>query len=102
MRGRHERHVRQRSEEPMDIDPMDLSPEVSDHRPRESTQANYANAILTGTADLGESLEAFSNTIRRDLSQFSQPRENCYLLDFYTKRSPNIPPPSMDIGAYEH
>ena len=70
MRGRHERNVRQRSEEPMDTDPMDLSPDVPDHRPRESTQADYANAILNGTANLGDSLEAFSNTIRRPNTVF--------------------------------
>ena len=102
MRGRHERNVRQRSEEPMDIDPMDLSPEVSDHWPRESTQADYANAILNGTANLGDSLEAFSNTVRRDLTQFSIIKDNCYLLDFYTKRSQSILPPSMDISTYQH
>ena len=86
----------------MDTDPMDLSPDVPDHRPRESTQADYANAILNGTANLGDSLEAFSNTVRRDLTQFSIIKDNCYLLDFYTERSQSILPPSMDISTYQH
>ena len=99
MRGRYERNVRQRSEEPGDITPMDFSPDVQDHRPREGTQADYANSVLNGTANLGDSLETFSNTVRRDLTQFSTIKDNCYLLDFYEKRSNSILPPSMDITS---
>ena len=102
MRGRDERNVRQRSEDPMNTDPLDLSPEVTDQRARVSTQVNYANAILGGMADLGESSEAFSDTIRRDTEQYSQIRENRYLLDFFNKRATNILPPTMEMQAYEY
>ncbi len=102
MRGRNERNVRQRSEDPMNTDTSDLSPEVTGQRASVSNQANYANAILRGVADLGESSEAFADTIRRDLEQYSQIRENRYLLDFTHKRATNILPPTMEMKAYEY